>query len=351
MSLIEYREQLLDRLLTFTWRQWSALGLLGDSAVEEEWVIDPESLLVFSLEIGRYEPRLFDEILAWLQVNGQWLDTPRLRNIIKSREDGAARLTGGVLQYLLDNGGAKRKWHNLINFCAKLNPKNSAKPEEVLFKEKTGRPHPTVSKEKADPSFLKFGFNRPVLKIQKPGNESPVNAKTNLRFLLRSLFGVGGKSEIILYLMTHEGASPREIANAAGFFWQGVHQTLLDMSKSGLVLSRRKGKKVEFWLSYKKWWEFVSSALSDEARPKWLNWSAIFAALSNLWQTLDGVVKDDVSEYMKSSRLQDSLELVSTEFSRAGFDVGNSPPPGLPYDLHQKMSLAFLEKILGASNE
>ena len=86
MSLKEYREQLLNRLLTFLWRQWSALGLLGESGGEEDWVIDPESLLVFSLEIGRYEPRLFDEILAWLKVNGQWLDTPRLRNIIEAAE-------------------------------------------------------------------------------------------------------------------------------------------------------------------------------------------------------------------------------------------------------------------------
>ena len=351
MSLKEYREQLLNRLLTFLWRQWSALGLLGESGGEEDWVIDPESLLVFSLEIGRYEPRLFDEILAWLKVNGQWLDTPRLRNIIEARGAGTARLMGAVLQHLLDNGGDARKWKNLVTFCGKLSPKNSSKQEESLFIDKAGKSHPAASKEKADPAFLKFGYNRPILKIQKAGKETPINAKANLRFLLRSLFGVGGKSEIILYLLTHEGARPKEIAADIGLFWLGVHQTLLDLSKSGLVLIRRKGRKVDYWLSHRKWWEFISPAASDEARPKWLDWAAIYAALSNLWQTMDALAESDASQYMKSSRLQDSLELVSTEFSRAGFDVGTPPLPGLQSEQHQKMSLAFLEKILGDSHE
>ncbi len=370
MSLNEYREQLLDRLINFLWRQWSALGLLGESGGDEDWVIDPESLLVFSLEIARYEPRLFDEILAWLRVNGQWLDTPRLRNIIEARGASTARLVGGVLQYLLNNGGDPRKWQNLVNFCGKSAPQKPAegvkrsiptaiisptkafsKSEEALFKDKTGHPHPMVSKEKADPAFLKFGFNRPALKIQKAGKDVPVNAKTNLRFLLRALFGVGGKSEIVLYLLTHDGARPKEVADSIGLFWLGVHQTLLDLSKSGLVLIRRKGKKVDYWLSHKKWWEFISPAASNESRPKWLDWAAIYSAFSNLWQTLDALAESDASEYMKSSRLQDSLELVSGEFARAGFDVGTPPAPGLPPELHQKMSLAFLATILGDSHE
>lgn len=66
---------------------------------------------------------------------------------------------------------------------------------------------------------------------------------------------------------------------------------------------------------------------------------------------MDALAESDASQYMKSSRLQDSLELVATEFSRAGFDVGNPPPPGLQSEQHQKMSLAFLEKILGDSHE
>lgn len=350
MSLKEYREQLLERLINFLWRQWSALGLLGESGGDEDWVIDPESLLVFSLEVGRYEPRLFDEIVAWVKVNGHLLDTPRLRNIIEARGPGAARLMGAVLQYVLNDGGDPRKWRNLVFLCAKLSERDTLKIEP-LFKDKAGKGHPLASKEKADPAFLEFGFNRSVLNVQKAGKTVPVNAKTNLRFLLRSLFGVGGKSEIILYLLTHDGARPKEISDAIGLFWLGVSQTLIDLSNSGLVLIRTRGKKLDYWLSHKKWWEFISPAASDEIRPKWLDWTCIFAAFSTLLQAIETLSDSDASEYMKISRLQDSLEQVSAEFSRAGFDVGNPPAAGLPAELHQKMSLAFLEKILGDSHE
>jgi len=350
MSLKEYREQLLERLLNFLWRQWSALGLLGESGGDEDWVIDPESLLVFSLEMGRYEPRLFDEIVAWLKVNTQWLDTPRLRNIIKDRGAASARLIGAVLQHVLDNGGDPRKLQNLAALCVRL-ASQAPVTTEALFKDKTGKPHPMVSEEKAAPAFLKFGFNRPVLKIQKAGKQAPVNARTNLRFLLRSLFGVGGKSEIILYLLTHDGARPKEISDAIGLFWLGVHQTLIDLSNSGLILRRSRGKKLDYWLSHKKWWEFISPSGSGEERPKWLDWAIIYSAFSALWQAMEMLADSDASEYMKSSRLQDSLEQVSGEFARAGFDVGTPPAPGLPAELHQKVSLAFLAKILGDSHE
>ena len=64
MSQTSFREFYLNELLTFLWKQWSVLGVAGGTRAEKmDWIIDPEALLVFSLEISRYEPRLFDEIL------------------------------------------------------------------------------------------------------------------------------------------------------------------------------------------------------------------------------------------------------------------------------------------------
>jgi hypothetical protein len=44
--------------------------------------------------------------------------------------------------------------------------------------------------------------------------------------------------------------------------------------------------------------------------------------------------------------LQDSLEVVAREFSRAGYYVGTLPSMGLPADLHQQMVFKFLNTIL-----
>ena len=65
---LEFRGYILDRLLDLLWRQWSALGVPGRTTIEERRVVDPESLLLISLTVGRYDARLFDEILDWLVV-------------------------------------------------------------------------------------------------------------------------------------------------------------------------------------------------------------------------------------------------------------------------------------------
>jgi hypothetical protein len=64
----------MENVLDFLWRQWSALGIVGGARTEDVWAIDPEALLIFSLEMSRYEPRLFDEVLDWMVVNGKWID-------------------------------------------------------------------------------------------------------------------------------------------------------------------------------------------------------------------------------------------------------------------------------------
>jgi hypothetical protein len=66
MLQTNFKQFFLEETLDFLWRQWSALGVAGGARTEESWVIDPEALLIFSLQITRYEPRLFDEILDWL---------------------------------------------------------------------------------------------------------------------------------------------------------------------------------------------------------------------------------------------------------------------------------------------
>lgn len=346
MSLKEFRESLLDSLITFLWRQWSALGVLGESSAEEAWVIDPEALLVFSLESGRNEPRLFDEILAWLKVNDHWLDTARLRRIIQKQEPGTLRVVGGTLRYLQDHGH-ERKWGRVVSYCRRLCDKHPMGGLlEPLFKETSGKYHPRAEGEKIDPSFMAFDINRPRIRIQKKGKEVPVNAHTNLRFLLRSLFGGGAKSETITYLLTHFGGRPNEIAEEVGLSRLSIHEALSNLYDSKLGAKRPKGKRTEYYLPPERWWGFLKTpGLDPDKRPKWVHWMAIFKALSTLWRTVDEIAEGTLSDYMKSSKLKDSIEVVVREFSRAGHDISLAPSPGLTPELHQEMALKFLGKL------
>lgn len=345
MLLVEFREALLERMLAFLWRQWSALGILGDSQVEDKWIIDPESLLIFSLEMARYDARLFDEILAWLETNAEWIDNARLRRLLSNQEPAVTRVVGAALRYVQERGH-ERKFRSIVKFCGKKKSQMGG-ILEPLFMEKAGKFHPGAVGEKIDRAFLEFDLNRPRIRIQKKSKEVPINAGVNLRFLMRSLFGAGAKSEAILYLLTHDEGRPREIASAVGLFWLSVQQALLDVSKSGLVLRKPQGKKIGYWLSRKKWWEFLASTdYRYASEPEWLNWAAIFSAFAALWRAVDGISRGTESDYMKSSKLQDSIEVVAREFSRAGKYTGPLPSMGLPPELHQQMVLKFLGTIL-----
>ncbi|HDY87875.1 MAG TPA: hypothetical protein ENH82_07150 [bacterium] len=74
MQLQEFKNNYLDLLLQFLWRQWSALGIAGYSESKDPWVIDPEALLLFSATLTRYDQRLFDEILDWMDMNDRFIN-------------------------------------------------------------------------------------------------------------------------------------------------------------------------------------------------------------------------------------------------------------------------------------
>ncbi len=142
MSLKEFRNIFMENIFSFLWRQWSALGVLGEARSEDAWVIDPEALLVFTIEMGRYEPRLFDEVMDWLAVNGYWIDLQRLRGILRKQEERAGRLMGAVAAWLAVNSD-ERKWKNLANLYKPLTPVeiDHANP---LFYQKDGQPYPRL---------------------------------------------------------------------------------------------------------------------------------------------------------------------------------------------------------------
>ncbi len=73
-------EHFQEQVLGFLWRQWSALGVAGPSQSVDRWMLDPEALLLATTSLGR-DPRLFDEVLDWLNTNGQFINLQRLQNL------------------------------------------------------------------------------------------------------------------------------------------------------------------------------------------------------------------------------------------------------------------------------
>nr|MBA3809859.1 hypothetical protein [Solirubrobacterales bacterium] len=85
-------------LLSFAWDEWSQMGILAAPRTQSPWAQDPEALIVFSLEVARADPRLFDELLDWMLLNESLLSVRRLRSMCIEDTDGA--LIGAALAWL-----------------------------------------------------------------------------------------------------------------------------------------------------------------------------------------------------------------------------------------------------------
>lgn len=347
MSQKDFRDIFLDNVLDFLWRQWSAIGVLGEARAKEQWAIDPEALLVFTLETGRYDPRLFDEVMDWLATNGQWIDIQRLRGILRESSDETCRLMGAISEFLSAQG-QERKWKNLAKLCFKNIPQ---KPEP-LFPVRYEKDVALIAGIPLDEIFSKYGFFRAPLKPSGKSREVIPTADSNIRFMLRGLFGVGSRAECILYLLTHDAGHPSEVAKAIGLSVRGTQDALIELSKSGLVLTRIKGKrKIEYWLSQERWWEFLSKGSFEEIkRPVWIDWISLFKALLTVWTALLET-GETTSEYMKSSKLRDAMELVGNEFAQSGIDIPPIPGRGVRPENYAKAFENFIIRVFGAENE
>ncbi len=54
-SLKEFKGEYQSLLLDFLWRQWSALGVAGQTSRGGQRIVDPEALLLLTCTVGRYD--------------------------------------------------------------------------------------------------------------------------------------------------------------------------------------------------------------------------------------------------------------------------------------------------------
>ena len=199
-----------------------------------------------------------------------------------------------------------------------------------------------------DELFSKYGFFRAPLSPSKKSRGVIPTAESNIRFMLRGLFGIGSCAECVLYLLTHEAGHPSEVAKAIGISVRGAQDALIELSKSGLVMTRIKGKrKIEYWLSQRQWWEFLSKGSIEEfRRPVWIDWIALFNALLKVWNTLLEI-RETKSEYIKSSKLRDAMEIVGNEFARSGIDIPPIPGRNVRPENYAKAFEEFIIRVFG----
>ncbi len=302
--LKEFKNNYKTELLSLLWRQWSSLGIAGYGNEESNRIIDSEALLIFTCGIGRYDPRLFDEALDWLNTNGDLINIQRLKMILREEQFAGAQVLAAIAA-ATGRGYKARKWKSLFENINK-------KPLEPLFYSPDNAPLNHFGK--TNEIFAKYGFSRGQIKMRD--QITPLKYSKNALILkLRGLFGLTARAEIIAYLLTHETAHPSLIARETYFNQKTVQDAMVEMAKSGFMASKQTGREKQYWLNKKDWETLLKI---ETANPKWFLYPPFLSALEKVWIKLNETEFGNLNDLLLSSELRSLMTEIKPKFERAG---------------------------------
>lgn len=317
MQISELRAEVSERLGAFAWNEWAQMGVLAEPRQASRWAADPEALLVFTLQIGRDDPRMLDEVLDWTAKSAVWISAQRLWNQAASNEDG--RLIASAVGWANDNGarlGAKREL-----------PRQDRQLERLFY----GLGEPST----LDPAFTRHGFARPPVSRSGKSRAPDLGQPINFAFRLRHVFGVGTRSEAMRFLLTASAASPTgrhlfttlAIAEAAGYQKRPVQDALSALAEADAIEAVRRGNERLYSVDLDRWRALLPH---DENFPLYRNWPQILLAAREIHRWLSDAANASLSPYLLGSEARAKLHGLLPSLLDARLPV--SDPKGLGAD-------------------
>ncbi len=272
--LHDYRDTLLDTLLRFLWRAWTSVGISGHTDASFTHVVDPEALLLFTASLGRYDQRLFDEVLEWLQVNGRFINIHRLKNIMRKEPFSGKAVLAAIANHCTSHD-TSQKWKLLGEVDT-----NSKKHFHLFFLS-DGRPLPVTGDK--DPHFLKHGFIRNTVQLRSHGLPFSTDTPACRWLQLRAIFGVGARSDIITYLLLNERSYSRELAQELYYSQKAIHEVMRELELSTMLYSVKQKRERIFRLSA-DWNAFLGRGTEKQS---WINWPILLQSTEAFWYTIE----------------------------------------------------------------
>jgi hypothetical protein len=264
------------------WAQWTTLTTLATPARNRRvWtIVDPETLLLASLALGRRELRLEDMVAGWARTGSFLVSKPRLKRLASLFPPQAGGRIGDFARYAADAGDAS--WNRLASA-----PKGDD----------------TVAREKA------FG----PLKL----TEGPT-----LLLRLRAGFGVNAKADVMALLLGLQGgaANLKVITAALRYTERSVRTATGEMVLAGFVREIR-GRPSSFYVEPQHWAAALQSYRADSSEnslPPWHYWAAVLSFLTAVDHWGGEATEHGWSKYVASSRARDLYERHEGELVRAG---------------------------------
>jgi DNA-binding transcriptional ArsR family regulator len=304
----------VKELLAFCWDQWAQLGVSAAVRRRDRWAADPEALIVLTLTVGRYDARLFDEMLDWLVLNERLLSVHRLRNLAPTDEDRA--LVGAALEWLSD-------WRPRARFAqSKGTSEHEAATPKPLF-------HGLSGVRDNDRSFFRHGFSRPPVspshKSQAPNLTEPVS----FAFRMRQLLGVGARAECLRVLLSlpEVPVSVQAISESAGYAKRNASEALSALRAAGVLDSVEVANEVRYRAPRERWAALL--AMSPSELPEHREWPSLFSSLLLVLHWLEDSGLDDLSDYLRASQAEEVMAQVRRKLLYAGVALPDSGARGV----------------------
>jgi hypothetical protein len=331
-SLTKFKSTVLDHLLDILWRQWSALGVSGYSQAEENKVVDPEALLLLTLTVARYDARLFDEVLDWLDVNGAFLNVQRLQNLMKQYDFQAGAQLSAVAEWLGRKSNYAMKWKNLAEA-------HKLEPAQALFFMKEGKSFPEPNNP--EQTFFNHGLLRTPIETRKLAQPFPSEGMPSLLLRLRALLGVNIRCEILCLLGSVDEIHPSVIAKLTGHAPRTTQNALAEMARSGVVQVRTHGREKIYALKP----EVLDKLMRpDSELTPWTNSAPLFRALEILWFGIADPKRQNMDALLLSSELRRVAKKMKPFLGDAGWGQPLRDESAYKGDKYTKI---FFEDVMG----
>jgi hypothetical protein len=308
--LTKSKDQFQEQIFDFLWRQWSTLGIAGATKSKDNRIIDPEALLLFSLGVCRYEPRLFDEIIDWLFQNGHFINVQRLQQIQVKYNFNCGPQLSAIAELLAKKSSYQLKWSGLAK-------KYYQEHKETLFFDKEGEALPCPTDKNANPEFLSHGLRRGQINLRGYSQAFDLQNPACLLLRLRALLGINARAEILCLLASVKEIHPSEAARLTAYYQKTIQTTLVEMAQSGVILTRTSKKEKFYRLKPGVLDELLKS---NGESAQWINWRPLFKTVEIIWRRLCELSGKKIDSLLLSSELKKFMSSVRQYCSEAGIN-------------------------------
>lgn len=325
-----YRDDFAESVLTFLAVQWARLGsAISSTSSEELRVIDPEPLLLLTLEFARQDPRLFDEVLDWLTINGKWISVTRLTTLLKEDRTCNPSVVGAVAS-MMSLYNKTPKWKKLAEIFS-----GKAKKAESLFQKK-GKPL-FLKSSKKDPIFLSYGLLREPLTLRGKSSSIQLSKPSNLIFRNRALFGVNIRADVFTYLMIRKADNPSCIAQELGYSQRRVQDTLTEMAAANVFFRvSTDSYKSEYSFDSEKWDSLFFPY--TQSKPDWFNWRAFSRAITKLWNAITNLREEGLTPGILDSEMTKAFKEAKEDLMAIKLDLPSGGMIEFPQHLRKSLS-------------